>query len=41
LEKFRVQVKYEFNASNKDIYEVSALLAEGRVEKDEQSKLID
>lgn len=32
LDKLRVQVKHEFNASNKDLYQKEALLAEGGLE---------
>ena len=32
LEKLKVQVKHEFNASNKDIYKSEFLLAEGKIE---------
>lgn len=32
LDKLKVQVKYEFNASNKEIYQNAALLAEGGLE---------
>lgn len=33
LENLQVDLKYEFNASNKKLYEAGALLAEGKIEK--------
>jgi len=32
LDRLKVQVKHEFNASNKDLYQKEALLAEGKIE---------
>jgi len=33
LEELRVQVKHEFNASNKDLYNRQYLLAEGQIKR--------
>lgn len=33
LDKLKVQVKHEFNASNKDLYRKEALLAEGKIKR--------
>jgi len=35
LDKLLIQVKHEFNASNKDLYKKEALLAEGTVKEPE------
>ncbi len=39
LEKLKVQVKHEFNASNRDIYSEEFLLAEGRLDEDHDEEL--
>jgi hypothetical protein len=33
LDKLLIQVKHEFNASNKELYTKEALLAEGRINR--------